>query len=411
MVDLFNVPTLNLCGLVASLIVAMLMLFSWCFEKKSAELAFWAIGYFCIATGQMLQSLRGIIPESYGMGGGILFLLLGMGFIWIGFRAFDGFSRPYIWVVLVATVWIILCLAIPDFLAVPNHRIGVYNFLFVPQLALGLWSVWLGWRQERLPARILILVMGVLYAVLTMARLPLAIVYPVMEVNGIAVTPWFNAMTFVLYCDALGLGFGVFSLVRERSLRQYKHASETDMLTGVLNRRAFYDQALKRLRRAEGVIALIDIDHFKSVNDSHGHACGDLVLQRFTQIVTAHLSADMVFGRMGGEEFAVLIPAHGGHDAMAFCEAIRNAVSQMSILWRDRQIGVTISIGVCCLPDQMPDLETALMRADSALYEAKHYGRNCVRSYSGPQARKEQDEVMAGCNALSGSGLSAQVPA
>ncbi len=354
------------------------MLISWYFDRKSAEAALWAIGYSCICCGQMLQALRGIAAESIGTGIGVFFILFGVGLIWIGFRAFDHFSRPYLVAFLQPLVWLLLYFTFPQFYGVPNNRILLFSILIVSQLCLILWSVWQGWKKERLPMRILLIVIGIMYGVLTILRIPMSIFYPVIEVNGISSTSWFGVVMFILYCNSLGMCFGVFALCRERSLRQYKLASETDGLTGVLNRRAFYDRVDKKYGEAGGAVALIDIDHFKSVNDRYGHAAGDEVLRRFTAIVTELLRDDMVFCRMGGEEFGLFVPASRAHKGTDFCETLRMIVSHTPVVWRDEMIKITISIGIYHTLDAGKGLDTGLMQADTLLYQAKDQGRNCV---------------------------------
>ncbi|HBF31404.1 GGDEF domain-containing protein [Rhizobium sp.] len=368
------------------------MAISWCFDKKSQDVALWAIGYSLLSIGQMLQSLRGIVPESIGSGAGVMFIFVGIGIVWIGFRAFDGFSRPYVVAFVPAAVWITLYFGAPQIFNLPNNRITLFSLIIVAQLATIMLSIWHGWKRERLPSRILIIILGAVYCVITVVKVAISLFYPLTEVNGIALMSWYGVLMFILYANALGMGFGVFALGRERSLRQYKHASETDMLTGVLNRRAFYDRASKKFAEAGGTLALIDLDHFKHVNDRYGHAGGDEVLRRFTAMVSNHMTKDMIFCRMGGEEFGLFIPQSHISEIINFCESIRSTVSQTPIIWKDETIHITISIGIFHERYVGKGLETGLMHADTSLYRAKNQGRNCV--VSGP-AMVETNAIIA----------------
>jgi diguanylate cyclase (GGDEF)-like protein len=151
-----------------------------------------------------------------------------------------------------------------------------------------------------------------------------------------------------------------------------------DELTGALTRRAFMEKANARLTelREQGAlisIALLDIDKFKSVNDSFGHAAGDRLLARVSAVVSAHLRQGDLFGRLGGEEFAVLFARAGQHDAVAMTNALRIAVERSAA----DGVGCTLSAGVGGVTGA-DTLESAMVRADAALYVAKAAGRNRV---------------------------------
>lgn len=170
---------------------------------------------------------------------------------------------------------------------------------------------------------------------------------------------------------------------------QRKHAqslmelASTDWLTGLANRRRFMDELareLARFRREHNdcAVMMCDLDHFKQINDTHGHAVGDRVLQSFATIAGAALrSADLV-GRVGGEEFAVLLPDCDASEATAAAERLRQAVASTRIETRHGEIGVTISIGVSMFSTTDKRAEEPLDRADTALYRAKADGRNRI---------------------------------
>lgn len=172
---------------------------------------------------------------------------------------------------------------------------------------------------------------------------------------------------------------------RNRLLATLNHAADHDALTGTLNRSAFMRRGreLAELAQATGrpvVAMMLDIDHFKSVNDRHGHAAGDAVLTIFAQRMREHLRQDGLFGRFGGEEFAVLLPDLDTDDARTVAERLRHLASEPIPLDDGRMLDVTVSVGLASLssPMRVDTLEQLLSRADAALYRAKAMGRNRV---------------------------------
>ncbi|MEI7465994.1 MAG: diguanylate cyclase [Burkholderiales bacterium] len=162
----------------------------------------------------------------------------------------------------------------------------------------------------------------------------------------------------------------------------------TDELTGVANRRAFF-QALgvefARLRRHPSLhcsVLALDLDHFKHVNDTWGHAAGDAVLKHFARVVSGHIRVGDVLGRTGGEEFTMFLPHTALDEAEALAERLRQRVSLETLQFDGHAIAITVSIGVTVLTASDADAAEAVARADRALYEAKHAGRNTVRRWS-----------------------------
>lgn len=156
----------------------------------------------------------------------------------------------------------------------------------------------------------------------------------------------------------------------------------TDMLTGALNRRAFFEQgeaSLARVRRS-GVrtpLAMLDLDHFKRLNDAHGHAVGDLALQRFTVACKDCLRPYDLFARVGGEEFALMLVDSDPREARAILERLRAAVEAIELEVLGTTLRLTVSLGLAIL-EPGGSLEVGLARADRALYRAKREGRNRV---------------------------------
>lgn len=168
-------------------------------------------------------------------------------------------------------------------------------------------------------------------------------------------------------------------------------SAATDGLTEVLTRRAFRSEAEQLISLAVrhqhdlSCIAL-DIDHFKRVNDTHGHAAGDEVLKAVAAICKAGLRVGDLFGRLGGEEFVVLLPHVDRDGAMAVAEKLRTAISAQPVSGAFGELTVTASFGVSTLSIVSKDIDTLLAQADAAMYQAKHRGRNRCIAWSSLQA-------------------------
>lgn len=175
------------------------------------------------------------------------------------------------------------------------------------------------------------------------------------------------------------------AIEHHQALDLLEHQAQTDYLTGLANRRHFLEQAkaeLARSARYGGSVSLLmfDIDHFKQVNDRHGHETGDIVLQALASIVRLTLRETDMIGRIGGEEFVALLPETQAQKASEVAERLRTTVAEAAIpTGQDNLLHITISIGIATSRGDTDSLKTLLQRADIALYEAKHGGRNIVR--------------------------------
>ena len=186
---------------------------------------------------------------------------------------------------------------------------------------------------------------------------------------------------------ALILFLSLVLLVGNRRLRKTETAlrelATTDGLTGVANRRQFLARAEEELARVQrfdqpAALLMLDLDHFKRINDTHGHAAGDAVLIAFTATVNDALRKVDCVGRIGGEEFAVLLTGCEIGDAHLFAERLRQLVADLKVSCDQQDIGVTVSIGIASMQRADVSPASVLERADAALYRAKVAGRNRV---------------------------------
>jgi diguanylate cyclase (GGDEF)-like protein len=191
----------------------------------------------------------------------------------------------------------------------------------------------------------------------------------------------------VLSAEALlftiAVAFVLLAMGKERGELGHKTAALIDALTGLANRRAFNQDAElivrhQVLRGRPVAVFLIDLDHFKSVNDRFGHAAGDRVLRLFADVCMINLRSSDLVGRLGGEEFAILLGDATRDNAFLVAERIREAFEAESVMVGGQTVSATISVGVAIIQDPTQDLTNLLAQADQALYRAKARGRNRV---------------------------------
>lgn len=159
--------------------------------------------------------------------------------------------------------------------------------------------------------------------------------------------------------------------------------ASTDPLTGAFNRREFTAIAEREALRANRYhhplsILMLDIDHFKRLNDTYGHGAGDKALQRFTMICTNALRNVDVFGRWGGEEFVAMLPETDIQGATVIAERLRKLTAENLLTYNDHKINFTVSIGIAEFKDGETSIDAVLSRADNAVYDAKKAGRDRI---------------------------------
>jgi diguanylate cyclase (GGDEF)-like protein len=179
-------------------------------------------------------------------------------------------------------------------------------------------------------------------------------------------------------------------LALDQAMLRLEELAMTDSLTGMRNRRCFMQTAALEFERATRharpmAVVLIDVDHFKSINDRHGHQCGDQTLVEIAQACQGTLRKTDLLARFGGEEFIVLLPETGQREAVRLAERMRNAVAaDLRLPDQPRPGAVTISLGAVALSRSTPTLDILIQAADQALYDAKRSGRNRVHTQPAP---------------------------
>jgi diguanylate cyclase (GGDEF)-like protein len=201
--------------------------------------------------------------------------------------------------------------------------------------------------------------------------------------NEVFESVWLTVLSFEALLFTIAIAFILLAMAKERTEHRHKTASLIDPLTGIANRRSFLHDGETLLKRQASdpcaiAVMLLDLDHFKSINDRFGHAVGDHVLQLFTQVGSRCMRRMDLFGRLGGEEFAVLLYDTNRDKALVAAEEIRMSFEDATREVEGKPINATVSIGMVISHDAVLDLSALLAQADHALYRAKDSGRNRV---------------------------------
>ncbi len=207
-----------------------------------------------------------------------------------------------------------------------------------------------------------------------------------------------NSRLYIALLVTIVLFVGLWAYRTKRSQLHFMNMSQLDGLTGISNRPHFVslaEVALQSCRKSQQdvCIVLCDLDHFKSINDRHGHAAGDFVLRETVARCRVHLQANETFGRFGGEEFSILLPGCGPEAARERAEQLRTAIA--GIVASSGGIGsnVSASFGIASAGASGYELRQMLAHADAALYQAKRGGRNCVVVYDGQMEIPRPDPI------------------
>lgn len=241
----------------------------------------------------------------------------------------------------------------------------------------------------------------VLLAILATTALMLCwrLAEPLLSVRpaGALLAPTFINIAFLMFSamQPLFTSIGFLLLYNETMQKELKSLARIDPLTGVANRLALVEAAERLLEEAARddrplCVLMLDVDHFKSVNDRFGHSGGDKVLRVFAASIRRTLDGGEVFGRIGGEEFVVLSPGICVAETLVLAERIRAAVTGMALAIDGHALALTVSVGVAAARSGERDVAALLRRADAALYEAKRTGRNRVVVADDDAARAPQ---------------------
>jgi diguanylate cyclase (GGDEF)-like protein len=357
------------------------LLMSWLQNPSLRALGLWAAAFALGALGVALIAAQGKIPNFWSILIANAILAAAYGILWTGVRSFEGRPTSVPLMLAGTMVWVVAC-QFEAFYDSRMARTALTSAIFVAYSLLSAAEIWRG-REEKLNSRWAIIIVLLGNVLFFLIRIPLVGSNPSPAHPGEISVDLFGFIIFetILYAFFVAYMFGL--MASERIAHRYRQASLTDPLTGISNRRDFLERCEALLRRSNfercpSVVLLLDVDSFKSVNDTYGHHAGDQVLLEFSRIVASVLRPNDAFGRLGGEEFGCLIPHTSLKEGRDIAERIRARSEATLFKVAEDMIGVTVSVGVAVAdgPDQA--FTPLMLAADDALYRAKANGRNRV---------------------------------
>jgi len=375
-----DLPTLWAVTVFITAIAGLLLFFSWMQNRNVPALAFWGAGYLIGACGAALIAANAFVPGVWSHLGAPALICLAYGVLWGGARIFEGRRLNPLWMAAGATLWLAVA-PFQDPTASIAARLLLPSLIMATYALLAAGEVWYA-RDKQLTSRWPTIVLIVIHAAFLVGRLPFLAVLAGPGISGGQPHQWAALIiTFEALFATFGLAFLRVNMAKERAELEQRKAAETDALTGIANRRAFFETGELVLARAveerrPAALLLFDIDRFKEVNDTAGHQAGDHVLRIFCDLVTVAMRPGDLFGRLGGEEFAYLLPHASMAEALRLAERLRYEFSAIRLPELDWS--PTVSIGVAMASEADRTLPDLLGTADRALYRAKADGRNRV---------------------------------
>lgn len=379
---LLHTPTLLLANTTLYGVLAVCLVLATRYARADG-LHFWALGLTLLAAGFLLLSFQSLEGQEWAT------IVLANVLRVAAFAMFVEATCQFLqrpakrWL-----IWSALPVALVAFIVfLPNARLRVLFGALLPLYLL----VLLGRQMLAGRAGIVgrgqhFLLAGALLLGLVLAAHIWAALTGRIQAEGLADNHLPHALTLLAALTATMLmTFGFVIMTKERVDERNQKLAFQDELTGINNRRCVRDalnRQIARIRRQGGKLSalLLDIDHFKNINDTKGHQTGDVALQKVAGCIQGRLRAEDVAGRWGGEEFIILLPDTDANGARVVAEQLRRAVEQLRFSGPDHQeFALTVSIGVSELDVGTHEAdETMLRHADQALYKAKELGRNRV---------------------------------
>ncbi len=389
-----DVPTLMAMGSFISACAGVVLFVAWWQNRKTPALVPWALSDI-IASAGILSLMLGSVsrqPIWFILGGSLLALAAGL--MWKAARSLD--AKPAPTALVLAGIEVVLIAK-----AVPGLRDVAQSLSLSASAAYalaGTTSLWLS-RNEGLPARWPLIAFMMIHAAVLLSGAVSMLNGAIGQEQAPPVFSLFGLIHFEANIFAIGTAVFILALVKERKEAASRLAASIDGLTGIANRTAFLDSArriVERCKRDDAPVSamMFDLDLFKGINDIHGHAVGDGVLRKFCEVAAKVLRPNDAFGRLGGEEFAVVLPGSSIEAAHARAERIRANFAEACRFIADRELDATVSGGVSTSEHADHPLELLLDHADTALYRAKAAGRNRIELADQPRSKDNTSNVL-----------------
>jgi len=389
-----DVNTLFMVTIYVEAILGLLLLFAWVQNTSIRAVAWWGFAHLIRAASIVLFGMYGSVPDliSIDLANALLFTAFAV--TWTGARVFDGRPAEPVYMVTGAVLWLLIC-RLPIFAEAVNARVLIASGIITTYTWLTAFEFWRG-RDEQLVSRWPAIFMLFAHGALFLLRTPLIAVLPWSVTSQVYGSVWLTVLSFEALLFTISIAFILLAMAKERTELRHRTAAMVDPLTGIANRRSFLQEAALIAKRHSGdprptAVLVIDLDHFKSINDRFGHALGDRVLEIFSETARQSMRSTDLIGRLGGEEFAAVLYDTSRDKAVAVAERIREAFAHASLDVENRPVCATVSIGLVHCQDAVLDVPQLLAQADQALYYAKERGRNRVEIASLDLVRQQMD--------------------
>lgn len=377
-----DVHTLFLVTIYVEGILGLLLLFVWAQNMALRAVCWWGFAHVTRLASIGLFGLYGSSPDliSIDLANALLFTAFAM--TWTGARVFDGRPVEPVYLVTGAVLWLLVC-RLPLVTENNDLRSLIIAGIITSYVWLTAYEFWRG-RSEALVSRWPAIVMFFAHGALFLLRTPMIALLPsASNGDGIYGSVWMTVLSFEALLLTISSAFLLLAMAKERTELRHRKAAMVDPLTGIANRRSFLQDAsmLAKLHLANPrptAFLVIDLDHFKSINDRFGHAVGDRVLEIFTEAARKSMRGSDLVGRLGGEEFAAVLADTSREKAVAVAERIRETFAQMAQEVDSHPVCGTVSIGLVHCLGRTLDVTELLAQADHALYYAKERGRNRI---------------------------------
>jgi diguanylate cyclase (GGDEF)-like protein len=394
--SLLTAFALSGCGLAITFFV------SWLASRTERFLIAWTFGVAFMALGVLIYSWYALTMSPAIGAAGYTILLTGLAFVFGAGREFRTGILPWRSMAIMAIASSIV-MAVPMLAGYNGAAIVMLNVAATIILLITAWDYWLG----RAEARLAIPLLTVLYILTGLSFVPCAILLLLEGEWHLSQAPsnWAEDLNIVICLLTLsGIGALSLALNQARLARGHKRDAETDPLTGLLNRRALLTRLAGDVK-GPAALVIFDMDHFKTTNDVHGHLAGDDVLRNFGNILALSCRSQGLAARLGGEEFALLLPGASLVTAAKLTDGVRRRLAKRHFSGNGGSFTSTVSAGVAYSEETVIDFEALLRDADKALYLAKRSGRDRVavsadnteflaHSWSSPDGRTDAAELV-----------------
>ena len=375
-----DVNTLFQVTIYVEAILGLLLLFAWVQNSSIHAVAWWGFAHIIRAGSVLLFGMYGSVPDliSIDLANALLFTAFAV--TWTGARLFDGKPAEPIYIVTGAVLWLLVC-RLPVVSDNLDARVLIASAIITSYTWLTAYEFWCG-RSEALVSRWPAIFMLFAHGALFLLRTPLVATLPWSPTNRVFGSVWLTVISFEALLFTISIAFILLAMAKERTELRHRNAAMLDPLTGIANRRSFLEEAAALGKRQgtprHAAVLLIDLDHFKSINDRFGHAIGDRVLELFADTAQQALRASDLIGRLGGEEFAAIIYDTPEDKALVVAERLRTTFEEATHDVDGHEVKATVSIGMVHCQTPLADVPSVLAQADQALYFAKERGRNRV---------------------------------